>query len=83
MPERQKAHCERARVFRDEHPCAFGLAGQAVSQSGHELLKLAPTDRTVGGRVAPRIPGDFRIWIAPLLEQVTEGAHPSRLSTTN
>ncbi len=59
MPERQQAHCERARVLGEEHPCAFGLACEAISQSGHVLLELAPMDRPMGGRVTPRIPSDL------------------------
>ena len=82
MPEREQAHCKSGRVLSEEHPCAFGLACEAISQSGHLLLEFVPADRPMAERATPRIPSDLGSWIAPLLEKVAEGAHPSRLSTT-
>ena len=82
MPERQQADCEGIRVLGEEHPRAFGLVGQAISQSGNVLLEFAPDDRPMTDCVAPAPPSDLGSWIAPLLEKVAEGAHPSRFSTT-
>ena len=82
MPECKESSGKRISIFSEEHPRAFRPRHDPISQTSHVSPERVPTDHLVRpGDVIPT-PGDLAGRIAILLEEMTERAHLTRLSTT-